>query len=485
MKGMELRLSQWLEDGPVSAPRNVVEAALAETQSIPQARVVELPWRRWPHVSLPTNEILMRSLAVAASIALVAVGLGLWSSRNSLVGPPPSASPSVSPSLNPTPTPSPSSQPPTPSSSASPKTPSSTVGELPVSLVLAGSFDDVAVAADAEGHAHVAAGYGVDGAKRGLVYLTDVSGTWTSQQITAPPVGQDDLEYDGEPSIAIDTDGSVWIAFTRYQCAGCTPTISDGIFVMSNVSGSWSQPALVDGPQSNSPSIAVSGGVAHVAYAFGQMPEQPSYPVMYATNADGTWSTLGLTAEGRNPSVVIGSDGRPHVAFTSERGIELAIVETGTSSRELVADEPLGSEAVFVRVDGAGHDVVVWRPAGEDAAHTRLRLRASDGTWGTPLELPLGTPRVQAIGVDSYGNLHLTASNLSFDTESFPVWLYKIYLADGSLDMERLEVRAEPSIGDMVVAGDQVMGVFVDQTAGQGDPGIWFGTRSALTDLRE
>jgi hypothetical protein len=113
---LEARLVHWLHDGPVAAPRDVVEAALAEARLEGQERVISPPWARLPRLGQIDLGPLVRPAAtlVAAAVAIVAV---VW--LFSYAGLPPAATPS--PSASPTISPSPSaSLGATPSATAAP-----------------------------------------------------------------------------------------------------------------------------------------------------------------------------------------------------------------------------------------------------------------------------------------------------------------------------------------------------------------------------
>ncbi len=92
-RSIERSARAWLELGPTQAPDQVVEAALRAIDVTSQERDLRIPWR------FPTLNPLAR-IAVLVTIAIVAVGAGLYLTRPdaSTVGNQPSPIPTVLPS---------------------------------------------------------------------------------------------------------------------------------------------------------------------------------------------------------------------------------------------------------------------------------------------------------------------------------------------------------------------------------------------------
>ena len=85
----------WLELGPTKAPDHAVEAALRSIETTSQERDLRIPWR------FPTMNPLTR-VAVLVTIAIVAVGAGMYLMRSdaSTVGPHASPSATALPSVH-------------------------------------------------------------------------------------------------------------------------------------------------------------------------------------------------------------------------------------------------------------------------------------------------------------------------------------------------------------------------------------------------
>jgi hypothetical protein len=107
--GFDVRIADWLEADPDLAPPDLMRTVESALPSIPQRRVMHLPWRS-------TRMSTFAKLAVAA-VAVVAVGaVGIYALQPRSVpgvGAAPTVSPSPSPSAtaSPSPTPMPSSPP--------------------------------------------------------------------------------------------------------------------------------------------------------------------------------------------------------------------------------------------------------------------------------------------------------------------------------------------------------------------------------------
>jgi hypothetical protein len=432
---LELRLIRWLDDGPDGAPPAVVAAALAQSRTERQVRVISLPWTLRQVALPPSNSLAQAAISVAAIV--IAVTMLIWglnsvtlppatsptptaasASETPITSPPPSVTPTPSASALPSPTPASTSttppiSSPLPSPSATPASTASLIaGQWPVAaLVGAGDFDDFDMAVDADGGVHIAAAIGIGaGDSRGIIYLTNSSGVWTDEQVTTAPPGQDDLEFDGEPDIAVDAEGTVWIAFTRYDCGGCTPTISEGVYVMSNVGGSWTQPEQIAGSQAYGPSLDVRAGVAHLAYSFGQMPEALTYPVYYATNKSGTWVSTRITTDARLAQVAVGLDGVARVAYITPTGVSLnSFPSADAFLTQQVPGPGENAEGLVHFVDPAGRTHILWS---ELSPVMHEVVQDQTGRWSEPADVIFDLLTPDTITSDGF---ELYSSARSFD----------------------------------------------------------------------
>lgn len=476
---LELRLVRWLDDGPDGAPETVVAAALREARTERQARVINLPWAGGRLALPPANSLVQAALSTAAIV--IAVAIVVWG-LNSVTLPPatsptpttapsaseaPATSPPASPTLSPTPAASATSSPsssPMPSPSTAPTATASLIaGQWPLAaLVGAGDFDDFDMAVDATGGVHIAAAIGIGaGDRRGLVYLTNRSGGWTEEQVTTAPPGQDDLEFDGEPDIAVDADGTVWIAFTRYDCGGCTPTISDGVYVMNNAGGTWSQPEEIAATQAYGPSLDVRAGVAHLAYSSGQMPEGSSYPAYYATNESGTWVSSQFVTGARLAQLALSQGGVAQVAYITATGVSLNSFPSADAFLTSQVPGPgENADGLVHFVDPAGRTHILWSE-GSPVMHEVVK--DASGRWSEPTDVIFDLLTPDTITSDGF---ELYSSARSF--EEGGAWFVL------GADATAIQIATGEVVKtDLVTAAGRLY--FAYSFAGaEADHGIWF-----------
>lgn len=323
------------------------------------------------------------------------------------------------PTLAPTPTVEPTAPPtaePTAAPTVGPTSTPATSWTGP-ELVIPGAFDDTAILVDASGAAHVAAaGSVVD--NKGIWYLTNASGTWTSERVsTAPPVeGFEGLEYDGEPSIAMDSDGSTWIAFTRWACDECAPNPSDGIFLVTNAGDTWSEPVQMAGNQTSQPSLVARDGATYLAYAEGMVPGLRSFPVWYRTDS----SLVRVARNGSNPQLWLDSNGSPRILFAAA-GIRRAIEDTGTFYLESLPGSNGGMSPRYAFDPVTSSPAAAWSAWSSDQQHINVMYSGSQfGIWPDPT---IAIPDGDVIGLGIYnGVVHLIA--VKADPEDWGGLLY-------------------------------------------------------------
>lgn len=281
----------------------------------------------------------------------------------------------------------------------------------PELVVTRGNYRALSLVVDDRGIAHAAASLG-----RGIVYLTNTTGQWTREALSEPSAtGQEDWD----PSIAVDTDGSLAIAFVRRACSkmGCA---EGQIFLMSNSSGEWSDPEQI--ASGDSPSLQARDGRFHLAYVAaglrGDVACESPRPVHYTTNVSGEWTDDRVARHGDNPTLELGSDGRARILFGNyyceflgPEGVYYGTATTGTGSFTLEAIPDTTSNDN--RVAGLALDTadrphaIFWRIYDDDDNDSYYVLRREDG-WSQP-ELVIEGIDAMSIGTDGDGAVHILA----------------------------------------------------------------------------
>jgi hypothetical protein len=247
------------------------------------------------------------------------------------------------------------------------------------------------LAVDSKGKVHVAYktyhGYEVH-------YVTNKSGSWSDIKVS----GTDD--NNGEPSIAVDGNDKVYIAYD-----------SNGfIRYVTNASGSWSGPATAS-ENGGRPRLAMDGNnKMHIAIELYGGTEQQ---LAYMTNASGAWTApviISGSANGCYPSdIAIDSQNKAHVIYNDDASIHYVTNKSGSWS----------SPTTVINPSDAGHQVwdfdMLLDPA--DKMHIvycvylgiyRGRYITNEsGSWSAPVTIGgTDSPGSVSIAQDPAGKLH-------------------------------------------------------------------------------
>jgi len=167
----------------------------------------------------------------------------------------------------------------------------------------------LSIAIDGEGVPHVA--YQDE---EELVVAYRRGDSWTKQSV-APT-------WESNPTdIAFEPDGSMRIAFVQPITDAPSP-----LAVASNASGVWETERIHGTESFYEPSLAVDpDGVVHVAFSYrGWSQGEKDSRIEYATDAGGLW-TIEEVADGRRPVIAVGPSGEIEIAYSkpaeSPRGV--------------------------------------------------------------------------------------------------------------------------------------------------------------------
>jgi hypothetical protein len=343
----------------------------------------------------------------------------------------------------------------TPAPTASPAPTARPDGWIVQKLFGASSYGQPSLAVDADGFVHASL------VRNGRIhYLTNRSGGWTAERVTTP------AGHDNEPSLALDSDGAVWIAFTRWApddpdlCRDVTDCFvpAEGVYYVTNKSGTWSDAQRLAPPESNSPRLAMRSGAVHLAYVASTLCGELCAPgaVHYKTNSTGPWTDVAVGETTGTLEFALGSDGRAHLAYWNwvdsdtefnDLAVEYTAVDDGTGSVTTETVRARGgsvwhwAEQTLVSLDAEDHPHLAAEVVISEEWDTAVMYstRGEDG-WTELAPPPVG--RLRALDVDQDGALHLFACCAR-------------YLTNRSGDYEIIElVQAElgyDAIGDITV----------------------------------
>jgi hypothetical protein len=242
---------------------------------------------------------------------------------------------------------------------------------------------------DPSGHVHLVAS-GLHAGKAGLWYATDRSGAWTFKRILAWADGRVWVH----PSLAIDTAGRVHIAVEKAGCVECTIAPSKGIWYLSDVGrtrGSFpASPVRLTADGTAQPSLRVAGG--HLFLAFAGNPDLAFKAVKLRTNATGGWTTTTIAAKGTEPSLRLGMNGKPRVAYRVAGGLRYAVASKLTGGWTRL--DVIGTDAFDLdprlSIDEQNGAHIAWVDA-SDAVPVVNHVSRMGGAWSFTMSLGEGT----------------------------------------------------------------------------------------------
>lgn len=146
---------------------------------------------------------------------------------------------------------------------------------------------------DGLGNVHIAV---AGGASAGISYITNASGSWVTSKVTNAD--------DRDPSIGVDDEGNVVIAFARYVAG------SKGIYTATG-GGPWPVTLRHAGADSL-PSMILRDGDVHIAF------KGPNSKLDYMEGGDGllTPEVVDSNCCGGAPSLRLASGGQPRIAYS-------------------------------------------------------------------------------------------------------------------------------------------------------------------------
>jgi len=198
-------------------------------------------------------------------------------------------------------------------------------------LLLTGQFQYVSEVVDSTNHVHIAAT-----GRHGLWYITDRGGSWSHTMILHDLTNKSYVE----PSIALDTNDRVHISVARNACDDCAPGSTTGIYYLTDkgrARGTFpSTPTKIAPHASGEGTLKVANGHLFLSYVNPCCMPGPLPKVLLRTNASGSWTTTQVAPHGDDPSLRVGTDGKPRVTYSRSDGIHYGAASSPTGSFSVI-----------------------------------------------------------------------------------------------------------------------------------------------------
>ncbi len=278
---------------------------------------------------------------------------------------------------------------------------------------VSGDYDSnaVSLAVDLSGKLHGAV-RGVNNTTDGIWYVTNKSGTWKmTQAVGAPKHATGRPPHYDDPSISVDLDGSVSIAFTRNNHTDLVPGPSLGVFLVSKSGASWSQPGQIGNPKdwSGGPSLVVRDGRIYLAYDISNYVRET---VRYVTTDGSSSDSKKLLAAKSGADLLVDAHGNPRLLAVGKHGTLLFWNGSNPTSLGTPQTIPAGSgkaEIGKAALDAKGRPTVAWSAYNKHTGKEDIFVSSRrHGTWKSPVLLP-DSGRVAGVAVDSNGVTHVLA----------------------------------------------------------------------------
>jgi hypothetical protein len=266
-----------------------------------------------------------------------------------------------------------------------------------------------------DGVVHAAAALG-----DAIWHITNASGSWTGIPISIPPGEQSDAS----PSIVIDSQGNLSVAFERRSEPDTFGQLPMGVYLITGGPSNWSEPAQVDEVMIREPSLAAKPTndrlnlVGGEDVPFDLVEDGQSFPIHFIAGLPEDPDAERIANIGTDPALAIGPDGMARILLgdtigtLDERSLRFLTATSGAGDFE-VANIPGTSNydtAYDLAIDANNVAHAVW--TAEDGG-----LYYSQGTgdaWTLPLLLQADLVSDEAgIGIDSAGSIHIVTASFS------------------------------------------------------------------------
>lgn len=242
---------------------------------------------------------------------------------------------------------------------------------------------------------------GVGDDNQGIWYMTNVTGTWVKQLVATPRNSSESIfDEGGGPAIAIDpSDGSAWIVFAYLDCPGGEGCNVEGIFLVNNAGGTWTEPVQLTSENTSDPSLTVRDG--HVYLAWDQYLDPggcytcPS-STWFGTDASGAWVAQSIVGVAQSPQLVVNAEGDAGILFTQVGNRFARQKANGSFVVERVPGDAVGVRIAVDAVSG-----ITWVASNSGLGpHMKVLLtsRGPEG-WSDPVMAVSDDGQLKGLGV--------------------------------------------------------------------------------------
>ncbi len=317
------------------------------------------------------------------------------------------------------------------------------------------------VEVDSKVFAHIAYQKNTGGDQE-IFYSNNVSGPWTSEQVT------DNASNDIYPCLALDGAGSPYIVF------------SDGsaLYYVKKASGVWSTPELIASGVDSTTHPYMVLDAQNKAYVCFTKSDGTDEEIYYVTNRSGSWSEKKITDNAYDdlyPTIAVDLNRTVHIAYTADEPGDAELYyannTSGTWVIEKVTDNDVDDNTYYGRyfildLLGRGH-IFFWNDlnGNSEIYHARSKDPLFVGVEET-------TPAIPPASIKVASNPSLATSTISYSVPATGNVSLRVYDVSGGLVKTLVEGVQQQGLYSVTWDGGTNTGVHAA-------PGVYFYRLSA------
>ncbi len=276
-------------------------------------------------------------------------------------------------------------------------------------------YSDVDMVVTPDGVVHAAAAF-----QDRVWHLTNAGGGWEAAAISDPPGAQSDAS----PSITIDSQGNLSVAFERRSEPDTFGQLPMGIYLTTGGPDSWSEPEQLDPAVIREPSLAVKPTNDRLNLVAGEsvpvdlVEDGQSFPIHFLAGLPEDPSAERIANIGTDPALAIGPDGfarillGDNIGTLDERALRFMTATSGPGDFEVANINGTSNydSAYDLVIDSNNLAHAVW--TAEDSG--LYYSQGSGDSWTLPLLLEEDLVSDEAgIGIDAAGSIHIVTASFS------------------------------------------------------------------------